>query len=273
MKVKEITVKGIITKSNLPDADYVVNPYVGCQHGCIYCYSEFMKRFTDHHEDWGDFVDIKINSPELVKTSGKYKGKKILFSSVTDPYQPLEAKYKLTRQILQKLVEEQPSIEILTKSRLVIRDIDVLKQFKDITVGVSISTLNEDYNRELEPRAASPRLKIDTLKRCKENGLRTYVFVSPIFPYITDIKEILEKTNPYVDYFMFENLNLRPSNRRKVYEFLERRKPELLPRYRELYESKDNIYWDNLKVEIEKLCKKYGKEARIYFHHGGFKSG
>ncbi len=92
MKIKEINVRGIITKSNLPGTDYVVNPYIGCQHGCIYCYSEFMKRFTNHHEEWGKFVDVKLNAPELVKS--QYNGKRILFSSVTDSYQPLEAKYK-----------------------------------------------------------------------------------------------------------------------------------------------------------------------------------
>jgi len=271
MKTKEINVNGIITKSNLPDTDYVVNPYIGCQHGCIYCYSEFMKRFTDHHEDWGDFVDIKLNAPELVKSCRRYRGKRILFSSVTDPYQPLEAKYKLTRRTLEKLTDEQPAIEILTKSRLVVRDIDILKQFDDVTVGISIATLNEEYSRILEPLAALPKLRLDALKKCKEADIRTYVFVSPIFPYITEIDEIIDLAKPHVDFFMFENLNLRPINRNKIYNFIREHEPKLLSKYKQIYEDKDNSYWNELREKIKRACKRYGKEGRIYFHHGGFK--
>ncbi len=269
-KVREINVKGIITRSKLPDADYVVNPYVGCQHGCVYCYSEFMKRFTGHDEPWGSFVDVKINAPELVNAHGQYRGKTLLFSSVTDPYQPLEGRYRLTRRILEELVNEQPSIEILTKSGLVTRDLDILRRFDDVTVGISIATLNRNYSKQLEPVAASQKKRISALKKCKRSGIRTYVFVSPIFPYITEIDEILELSAPFVDYFMFENLNLRPTNRRRVYRFLEKNVPELLPRYRKIYESGDRMYWRDLKGEIKRLCRRLGKESRIYFHHGGF---
>ncbi|PIV12870.1 MAG: radical SAM protein [Candidatus Nealsonbacteria bacterium CG03_land_8_20_14_0_80_36_12] len=270
IKVREINAKGIITKSKLPDADFVVNPYVGCQHGCIYCYSEFMKRFTGHQEAWGSFVDVKINGPELADAHGQYRGKIILFSSVTDPYQPLEAKYGLTRRILERLVDEQPVIEILTKSGLVSRDLDVLKRFNDATVGISLSTLDRHCSRQLEPLAATPESRLDALKCCKTAGLKTYVFVSPIFPYITELEEIIRLAAPYADYFMFENLNLRPTNRAKVYRYLEENRPELLPKYRKIYDSRDNRYWDDLKAEIEELCRMHEKEARIYFHHGGF---
>jgi DNA repair photolyase len=101
LRIREIKAKTIITKSGL-DVDYVINPYVGCLHGCIYCYARFMKRFTNHHEPWGKFLDVKINASELIpKNSKKYKGKAIMISSVTDPYQPAERKYKLMRGILE----------------------------------------------------------------------------------------------------------------------------------------------------------------------------
>lgn len=104
MKVKEIEVKSVITKSNLPGIDYVINPYVGCQHACVYCYADFMKKFTGHvGEKWGEFVDVKINSVETIKKP-KLENKNILISSVTDPYQPVEVKYKITREILKKLL-------------------------------------------------------------------------------------------------------------------------------------------------------------------------
>ena len=104
MKIKEIKAKSIIVKSNLPDSDFVINPYTGCGHSCLYCYARFMKRFTNHSEPWGDFVDVKINAPELIpENTEKYRNKTMVIGSVTDSYQPLEKKYKLTRQFLKNL--------------------------------------------------------------------------------------------------------------------------------------------------------------------------
>lgn len=107
MKIKEIKSKTILSKTGLP-ADYVINPYVGCLHACAYCYARFMKRFTGHREPWGQFLDIKINAPELLEKEIRKKKKgKVMFSSVTDPYLPLERKYQLTRQCLKILLEYQ----------------------------------------------------------------------------------------------------------------------------------------------------------------------
>ena len=143
LKIKEIKAKSIITKTQLPEGDFVINPYIGCMHGCIYCYARFMKRFTGHTEPWGAFVDAKINAADLIPTDvKKYKGKRITLSSVTDAYQPVELKYKLTRKILEKLIPLQPHVDIMTKSDLVLRDIDVIKQFKDCVVAFSILTLS-----------------------------------------------------------------------------------------------------------------------------------
>jgi DNA repair photolyase len=270
VKIKEIEAKGIITETNLPGADFVVNPYTGCQHGCIYCYAEFMKKYTGHDERWGDFVDIKINAPDLIKVNGKFKGKIIFFSSVTDPYQPVEAKYCLTRKILEKLVEKQPKISLLTKSALVTRDIDIFKKFKEIDIGVSISTLDEKLSRQLEPFASPPKLRMESIKKLKASGLKTWIFISPIFPYITEIEEIIKEVAPNADYFMFENLNLRAHNRNRVYDFIWKNRPDLLPAYKNIYENKDNKYWDDLRLFIIDTCRKYKKDYQICFHHGGF---
>lgn len=270
MVIKEVQVKGIITKSNLPDADYVVNPYVGCQHACTYCYAEFMKRFTNHSEEWGSFVDVKINALDVLGDIEKVRGKKVLFSSVTDPYHPIEARYKLTRKLLQALIPAQPSIEILTKSRMVTRDIDVLKQYDDVVVGVSISTLDNDVSRSIEPLTALPELRLDAIEKCKEAGLKTYVFLSPIFPGITDVEKIVEKASPYVDYFMFENLNLRPLNKDRIMKYIKENHSDLEGLYNQIYVKKDVSYWENMKDRINKVCESVGKESRVYFHHGGF---
>lgn len=268
MKVKEKKVKGIIVKSNLPGVDYVINPYTGCQHGCIYCYAEFMKRFSNHAgEKWGSFVDVKINGPELVK--GNLKGKHVMFGSVTDPYQPVEARYEMTRKILEKLVGGHASVEVLTKSKLVARDIDLFKKFDDITIGISLAILDDKLSRILEPVASSPEDRLEALKKCHEAGIKTWLFVSPIFPYITDVEPIIKASKDFVDWYGFENLNLRPHNRGRIFDFLKKHKPELVDKYREIYSGKLD-YWDKLEDEIKRICAKYGKEGRIYFHHGGF---
>ena len=121
MVIKEIEVKGIMTKSNLPVSDYSINPYVGCAHACKYCYASFMKRFTDHPEPWGEFVDVKNWKP--IQKAEKYAGKEAFFGSVTDCYQPCEAKYMRTRLLLEQLQGSGISISIATKSDLVLRDL------------------------------------------------------------------------------------------------------------------------------------------------------
>lgn len=267
MKIREINVKSVITKSNLPGADFVINPYIGCQHSCVYCYADFMKRFTGHAgEKWGGFVDVKINASETISSKKIPEGALILFGSVTDPYQPIESKYKITRSCLEKLLEFQPHLEILTKSPLVLRDIDLLRQFKHLRVGVSIGILDEKLSRELEPYVNSPKKRVDTLKELSDAGIETYLFVSPIFPEISDISGLLDSVKGSVGGVMFENLNIRANNRERVMNFITKNKPELKELYSNL--QKDRTYWDKLKEEIIEECEKRDIKYKIFFHHG-----
>ena len=271
MKTKEKKVKSVITKSNLPDADFVLNPYVGCQHACIYCYADFMKRFTGYKgEDWGSFTDVKINAPETITTKSVKKDSIILIGSVTDPYQPLEAKYKVTRGCLERLLEFQPRLEILTKSSLVLRDLDLLKQFKNLRIGISVGILDEGLSRKLEPYASSPRRRLETLRKLHEEGIRTYLFISPIFPEITDFEELIKLSENYIDEVLFENLNIRANNRKRIFEFLKENKPELIPLYEQI--QRNNSYWDDLEVKISEYCEKSNIPHKIYFHHGAPKN-
>lgn len=263
MRVKEITVKTIVVKSNLPEADYVINPYVGCGHGCKYCYAEFMKKFTDHEEPWGEFVDVKVNSPELL--NGNYKGKSIFMSSVTDPYQPVEQKYRVTRRILEKLLKQQPKLSILTKSSLVLRDIDLLSKFNNAEVGITITSLDDDVRKKFEPNSSSVMCRLDALKKLKEAGIRTYVFVGPILPFLTDVKQIIAGLEKDADSFWFENLNLRRTNWPEVEKILHRFYPNLDYQYTEIA-FKKNAYWENYEKELGELIKKKGIKAKVLFH-------
>ena len=219
IKIKEIQIKEYLTKSNLPASDYVINPYVGCPHGCKYCYASFMKRFTGHEEDWGTFTDIKICENKI--NLNKISKKQVFLSSVTDCYNPLEEKYRLTRNILKQLINSNCFLSISTKSKLILRDIDLLKQIKNLTVSMSINTLDENFKTDMD-NASSIKERLDTLKELHNNGIRTVLFMSPIFPYITEWKEIIETSKNYIDEFWFENLNLRGQYKGYIMNYIKR---------------------------------------------------
>jgi DNA repair photolyase len=271
MIVREIISKSIISNTGIPSADYVINPYVGCSHSCFYCYARFMKRFTGHNEDWGDFLDIKINSPDLIpkikgKKPSKYKGKKILLSSVTDPYIPIEREYKITKRILERLIPHQPDLNILTKSDLVLRDLDLIKQFKNKEIGFSFSSLEEGVRMVVEPGASSIENRLNALKRVHEKGIHCYIFISPIIPFITDWRELIHKTIDIADYFMFENLNITGSVWGSVKKWLEAIKPDLLEDYRNIY-FENNSYWKRVEEEITNYCFINELDCKMYFHY------
>ena len=268
MKIEFREAKSIITKSNIPSIDFVINPYTGCQHGCIYCYAEFMIRFTGHKgEKWGQFLDIKTFDLDKIKPQ-KYVGKRILLSSVTDPYLPLEKKYQNTRKILEKLTGTIAEISILTKSKLVVRDIDLFKQFKNIRVGISINTLDENFSRIIERAASKPMDRLDALKKISEAGISTYVFISPFFPELTDFKAIIEESIDFTDNYIFENLNFRPNNIPRIMSVIKENHPKLLSKYKDI--QKDPNYWDEVESNIRFYCEHKNLNYKIQFHHGGF---
>ncbi len=266
LKIKEIQAKSIIVKSGL-DVAYVINPYVGCHHSCLYCYARFMKRFTDHHEPWGKFLDVKINAAKLIpQNTKKYKNSSIMISSVTDPYQPAERKYKLMKGILENLIPLQPNLTVLTKSDLIIRDIDLLKKFKKCIAGVSLSLLDDSIRKQVEPLASSIKKRINAVKELKQAGIQTFIFISPMFPKLTNWKEIVEKTKNFVNEYWFENLNLYPSIRNNIFQWLKNHHPKLVKKYHQIYFTR-NDYWDQIEKEIEDYGKKNKLNFKIYFHH------
>ncbi|HHT9139121.1 MAG TPA: radical SAM protein [Candidatus Wunengus sp. YC60] len=204
--IREISAKSILTKSGIPGVDYCINPYIGCSHGCRYCYATFMKRYTGHTEAWGSFVDVKINAPEILQRQLKRaKRGRILISSVTDAYQPIESKYKLTRQCLEILLQSQFPVDILTKSPLVLRDTDLIKKFKDIEVGITITTNDEKIRKIFEPNAPSIMARIRTLKALHDKGLKTYAFIGPVLPM--NPESLSEKISPYADSIIIDRMN------------------------------------------------------------------
>ena len=255
MDIKEIEVKSVMTKSNLPVADFSVNPYVGCTHACKYCYASFMKRFTNHPEPWGDFVDVKI-WPEI-KNAGKYAGKEAFLGSVTDCYQPCEAKYKRTRALLEQLQGSGISVSISTKSDLVLRDLDLIKTFPNARVSWSINTLNEDFRKEMD-RGVSIERRLEAMRQFYKAGVQTTCFISPIFPGITDVEEIILKAKDFCNLVWLENLNLRGDYKGRILDWIHLNHPELDSLYRDIYTRKDRAYWSGLDARMRSFCAEEG---------------
>lgn len=261
---REIKVKDLVTKSNLPASDYVINPYVGCPHACKYCYACFMKRFSNHKEEWGIFLDIKLCDKPI--NGKKLQGKSVFLSSVTDCYNPYEEKYQCTRKILEQLTKIDCNLTISTKSQLILRDLDLLKQCKNLKVAVSINTLDEQFRADMD-HADSIFQRLQTLQTLHINNIYTVLFMSPMFPKITDFKSIICKSQDYVDEYWFENLNLRGSYKHRILNYIQASYPQLATLYDDIYRNGNRTYWEELSAEIEEFCNLHSINHINYFYH------
>ena len=251
--IRIINVKSVLTKSNLPVSDYSANPYTGCLHACKYCYASFMKRFTNHPEEWGEFLDVKT-WPDI-KHPEKYSGCEVFLSSVTDPYQPAEEKFCRTRKLLEQLQGHNVKISIATKSDLVLRDIDLIRTFPDARVSWSINTLDESFRAEMDC-AVSIERRLNAMKIFHDNGIRTTCFISPIFPGISDVPAIIERAKNQCNLVWLENLNLRGNFRGVIMDWIREKRPELLSLYHEIYSAKNLSYWYELNELMKDYCGK-----------------
>lgn len=253
--IREIQVKNILGKSNLPVSDFSANPYVGCEHACKYCYASFMKRFTNHPEPWGEFLDVK--SWSAIKNPAKYRDKEIFLSSVTDPYQPAEAKFGRTRQLLEQLQGTGCKLSIATKSDLVLRDLDLIRSFSGARVSWSINTLDPVFQRQMD-KAVSIERRIEAMRVFHEARIKTVCFISPIFPGITNVEDIILKTRNYCDIVWLENLNLRGPYKYEIINFINQNYPRLLPLYEKIYIRKNRSWWHGLDIRLKSFCSNEG---------------
>ena len=224
MRIREVHCKTALSPSSLPGIDYSLNPYRGCEHACIYCYVPSVLSIP--RDEWGEFIDIRRNIPTvLAKELKKKKCGTIGISTVTDPYQPIEKKYRLTRLCLEQLTRYDFPIDIQTKSDLVLRDTDLFKEFKDIEVGITVNGFDGKLKEEIEPLSPSNERRINALKVLHENGIKNYAFISPIIPNLVDVEQLIKETRDFVNFYWFEFLNLKASGK-EFREWLKRNYPE-----------------------------------------------
>ncbi len=263
LKITTVPVKTWLAKSKIPGAGYVINPYVGCPHRCLYCYAAFMRKFTAHTEPWGHFLDVKLCEKPLSPTQLFHQH--VMLSSVTDAYNPLEEKYQLTRRILAQLVQCQVYVSILTKSALVTRDIDLLQQLPGCEVAFSFSTVDETLRQQLEPGASSVQARLNALKTMHQAGLPTAVMAAPLLPGISNWKDMVDACAPYARTLQFDSLNMRATFQHNLMDFIDVNYPHLLPLYNEIYLRGKRNYWHQLQTEIITYCRAHHLQADVFF--------
>jgi len=293
--VNQVQVRSVLNKHKNRDAwfldDYSINPYYGCSFNCIYCYTKGSK----YGEHIMKGLSAKINAPTILEKQLKRRSRKgeygiIALSTSTEAYMQIEEKLNLTRSILKIILRYRFPVHILTKSKLVLRDMDILKKIDEnarlpkdleqkldhgVIISFSISTLDEKLAKILEPGAPKPTERLETMKKFKEAGFLTGVCFIPVLPFLSDSEEQLDEmvktaAEYGADFCLIGALTLFGSGPRDCktlyYRFLEEYYPELVPKYKKLYGNfwaPSNQYQKRLEEISRRLCEKYGVKNRI----------
>ncbi len=284
-RIVETQAKSMLVKSRLPDSDYVVNPYTGCANACAYCYASFMGSLVNKGiDEWGDYLYVKTNAVEVFRKDlgrlpASRRNSSIFISSVTDPYQAAELKYRLTRGILEALLAEKypGEVGILTKSNIVLRDIDLFKALPNAEVGMTITTTDDALSRLMEARAPSAIVRLDTLRKLTDAGVRTYAFIGPLLPHMRNRPELLEKlftdiADTGVKDVYVEHINLKPYIKERLWRIVEKEPEGIRATYKDA-EGAD--YRKELDAIVKVLIEKHGLRLRLdeVLYHEEFMKG
>jgi len=249
---------------------YSMNCYRGCQHGCVYCYARFMQRFHEHPEPWGGFVDVKENAVEALRRQcRRAKPGSVFVSSACDAWQPLEAEWELTRRCCRLLVEHGFKVNALTKSALVLRDLEVFRPGQ-ARIGTTITTLDAGLKALWEPGASSVEERWGVLEAARQAGLETAVMFGPLLPFLSDGQESLDAmferaADVEVDVIWADAMNPRPRVWPSVARLLRRSFPDLHDEYARLLHQKDAraAYLAALRERVMRAARRHGLQDRL----------
>jgi len=217
---RTIRCRSAVSKSTLPGLDYTINPYIGCEHGCLYCYVPDVIRRREFQDGWGSLVYAKENILEaLSRQAGLIKPGVVGYSTVTDPYQPYEKKMGFARSIIEVLSRHRFRISFQTKSSLILRDIDLIGG-EGMDVGFTITSLDREFSRKFEPNSSPPEERVQALEAFSEKGVKTWIFYGPIIYGFNDDDETLKglvslakKTGSHI---MYDKIRLKPILSRRM---------------------------------------------------------
>jgi DNA repair photolyase len=251
VRIVEQTAKSVINAVPGMPFKWSINPYRGCYHGCRFCYARRTHTFleNDGNGEWASTIYVKVNAAAVVRAEvarRNWMHEHVAIGTATDPYQPLEARYRITRGILEALRDYDTPAGIITRSLLVLRDIDVLQSLArgpGVGVSVSVATLDESLAREIEPTVAPPRQRLRAVRMLADAGIDVSVALAPIIPRITDAAESIEAVvraarEAGARRVWHNTLNLHDVTRETFFAYLREKRPELLVEYASLYRSK-----------------------------------
>lgn len=274
IKTREIKCKSAIGKCGFPGGGWAINPYVGCSHGCVYCYARFMRRFTGHTEPWGTFVDARINITEILgrqMRSQQYKNGRIYIGTVTDPYQPLEEKHELMRGVLEVLTSHKNPVSILTKSDLILRDLDLLKQLKGADVNFTINTLDAKWQKLVEPNSSTAKERLRAARKLVGAGIEVSAMIGPYWPIFTDPEALFKEFKEVgICHVFTESFNTIGGNFVGVERVLRKHYPQHSRYIKETLFNKDkfHVFYEEAAEKIRQLVRQYNLPTTIFFGPG-----
>ncbi|MDR7473825.1 MAG: radical SAM protein [Armatimonadota bacterium] len=247
----EVQVKSVLNRVRGMPFRWSINPYRGCAHACVYCYARLTHWFLDQDgiRDWSSRIFVKVNAPEVLRrelTRPTWRREQVHIGTATDPYQPAEGTYRITRRVLEVLSNADTPVALVTKSTMVVRDRDVLGKLArgpGALVMFSLTTVDPALAREIEPDVPPPQRRLEAMCMLAEAGVATGVFLAPVLPGITDGEEqlaaVVEAARAYGASALFTNtLHLGQVTREAFFSYLEHKRPALVPEYERLYRGK-----------------------------------
>lgn len=267
--IRHIQAERIVAPTNIAPADYVINPYRGCQFGCYFCYAQWNKFARKQSQKWGSFVDVKTNAAELCKKELQHINTgTVMIGATTEVYQPVEKKYRLTRSILSELANHDIRVILLTRSDLIVRDIDILKQLTNVLICFTLNTLDNAVIRAFEPAAPTAERRIEAIRQLSDAGIPVYLHIGPYLPALTDHQTLMQTLHGAVSRIDVENLNLKMVSWDILSNILNTHFPHLTNMYDNMYHNPDRYtsFWDTLKAELLQCNEAFGFNLNIYFH-------
>jgi DNA repair photolyase len=257
MEVREVLCKTALSKTSLPGLDYSLNPFRGCQFGCVYCYSPAV---LHEGREWGGFVDVKVNVPQVLRRELRKRPRGVVgLGTVTDPYQPLERKHELTRRCLEELDRADLPVSVQTKSSLVTRDLELLREMTRADLGFSMCLLKEEHRKVFEPLASPVADRLRALEEATSLGLKTWVFLGPLLPIVTeeDLEELVEAVAATgVRNALVDKLNLKRGTWAAIMDRLGEVNPSLQEKYAGC--TWDRAYYAGVEARTRDLLERAG---------------
>lgn len=263
MKVSICSDRQILSPCRLENFEYQVDTYIGCEHHCYYCYA-----LSQAQTDWTK--EILVHNDIVNQLRGemdKIPPQTIYMGYYSDPYQPCEAQYHQTRNVLELFAEKGFSASILTKSDLVVRDIDILQKMDGATVSVSAAFQDNRTRQLFEDNTMATEKRIEALRQLKETGVRTGALICPIIPYITDTIQLIEMLKSYTDVIWIYGLSITDrsgQNWLNVQEILNHGFPDLAGQIEQIIFSEKHVYWEELRESLEVLKKNQQLNLNIH---------